>query len=100
MDTIFEDPMFFISIVVGAVILAGISGAYQKYGPETTGDVKPKAILRDGILGAIFTAMAWTFVPESMKGLTSAVASGATSAASTTASTISDYDIQVGPVRF
>ncbi len=96
MDTIFEDPMFFMSIVVGALVLAGISGAYQKYGPESSGDVKPKAILRDGILGAIFTAMAWTFVPESMKGLTSAVASTATS----TTSSISDYDIQVGPVRF
>jgi hypothetical protein len=96
MDTIFEDPKFFISIVVGALVLAGISGAYQKYGPESSGDVKPKAILRDGILGAIFTAMAWTFVPESMKGLTSAVVSTATS----TTSSISDYDIQVGPARF
>ena len=96
--------MFFVSILIGAGFLALSSFAWQKYSDENEGQVKPKAILRDGILGAIFTAMAWMFLPDSMKQLTESVAnsvsSTTTAVVSTTKAVSSDYDIQVGPARF
>ena len=106
---VFENPMVFATVVVGAIFLAGVSSLYQLYGPETEGTVKPKAILRDGILGAIFTAMAWTFVPESMKGVAESLSStmstvatvpSITGGASKSVSFAPDFDIQVGPARF
>lgn len=96
--------MFFVSILIGAGFLALSSFAWQKYSDENEGQVKPKAILRDGILGAIFTAMAWMFLPDSMKQLTESVAtsmsSTTTAVVSTTKAVSSDYDIQIGPARF
>ena len=103
MDVI-ENPGFFISLVIGGIVLAGISSAYQMYNPENSGKVKPKAVLRDGLLGAIFVAMAWTFVPESMKSVTESVTSSVSTATTTVANTASsitsDFDVQVGPARF
>jgi hypothetical protein len=101
---VLESPMFFMSVLIGAGFLALSSFAWQKYSDETEGQVKPKAVLRDGILGAIFTAMAWMFLPDSMKSLTESIASSmsstTTAVASTTHAISSDYDIQIGPARF
>ena len=99
-------------MLIGAAVLAAVSAFLQSQHE----DAKPgeplntKAVMRDGILGAIFTAMAWTLVPESMKSLTESVSSVATSAATTVATTASeatkkvassaDIDLQVGPARF
>ncbi len=97
---------FLVSLVIGAVALAVISGAFQMYtgddedGPRT---IKPKAVVRDGILGAIFTAMAWTLVPDSMKNMTESLGSTVTAAAASTVGSVggaSEFDLQVGPARF
>jgi hypothetical protein len=95
---------FLLSLVIGAVALAAISGAFQMYtgdeeeGPRT---VKPKAVVRDGILGAIFTAMAWTLVPDSMKSMTESLGSTVSAAAANTVGgSVPDFDLQVGPARF
>jgi hypothetical protein len=100
---VFDNPMFMISLLIGAAILAGISSAYQVYGPESEGHVKPKAVMRDGILGAIFTAMAWTLVPDSMKSVTESVTTSMTTVATSAVSVapgLGDYDLQIGPARF
>ena len=65
----FTNPMFLVSLVLGAGFLVAASAAYQIYGPDAEGEVKPKALLRDGLLGGIFAAMAWTLVPESMNAM-------------------------------
>jgi preprotein translocase subunit Sec61beta len=100
----FENPAFVISIVIGGIILAGISSAYQLYSEENEGKVKPKAVLRDGLLGSIFVALAWTFIPDSMQGLASKFAStteAVTNVVEKTAQAItSEIDIQIGPARF
>ncbi len=77
------------------------------YGPDSEGQIKPKALLRDGLLGGIFAAMAWTLVPESMKGLTQSISSTIGSATTTAVETASSSiglgggpDLQVGPPRF
>jgi hypothetical protein len=64
-------------------------------------------LVRDCLLGAIFTAMAWNLVPDSMKSLTDSVSVTVSTAASTVAETASstvsktaDIDLQVGPARF
>lgn len=100
---VFENPMFFVSLLIGAAALAGVSALFQKYSEETEGLIKPKAVLRDGLLGGIFTAMAWTFLPDSMKHLTDSVVSSASNATTTVAKTVvnvGDYDVQIGPPRF
>ncbi len=103
---VFENPMVLLTVVIGAAFLAGVSGLYQLYGPESEGAVKPKAILRDGILGAIFTAMAWTFVPESMKGVADSLSSTMQTVPTMTGGTSKsvsfgpDFDVQIGPARF
>ena len=101
-----ENPMLLATVVVGAAFLAVISSLYQLYGPESEGKVKPKAVLRDGILGAIFTGIAWSFAPESMKGVADSLSSTMISAptisdgASKSVRFLPDFDIQVGPARF
>jgi hypothetical protein len=104
---VFENPMLLATVVIGAAFLAIVSSLYQMYGPESEGTIKPKAVLRDGVLGAIFTAMAWSFAPESMKGVADSLSSSMTSAPSMTGggatksvSFSPDFDIQVGPARF
>lgn len=109
MDVDLTNPIFYVSLVIGSVILAAASFVQQRQGEEEQ-EVKPKAVLRDGILGAIFTAMAWTLVPDSMKHMSESVVStvsSATTAAATSATTAlnsgggsMDIDLQVGPARF
>lgn len=97
-----SNPTFLTSLLVGGVVLAAISGAFQMYtGEEGEGAnaIKPKAVVRDGILGAIFTAMAWTLVPDSMKQMSQSLSSTVTAAAAA-ASNAPDFDLQVGPPRF
>jgi hypothetical protein len=112
MDIDLTNPTMWVSIVVGAVVLAATSAFLQSQHE----DAKPgeplnrKALVRDGILGAIFTAMAWTLIPESMQSLTESVGSSVTSAATTVTSVASEatkkvgsgaeIDLQVGPARF
>jgi hypothetical protein len=101
----FENPNVVLTLILGAVFLAGVSTVYQLYGPDAEGAVKPKAVVRDGLLGAIFTGMAWTFVPESMNGVTHSLLSLFTSTQTIqpslkSVSFVSDFDVQVGPARF
>jgi len=93
------ETLHIITILIGAITLAVISGVYQLNSEESGKTIKPKAVLRDGILGAIFTAMAWTLVPESMKSITESVTTAATTTA-ISASNPFEYDVQVGPPRF
>jgi hypothetical protein len=101
----FDNPNVLLTLLLGAVFLAGVSTVYQLYGPEAEGAVKPKAVVRDGLLGAIFTGMAWTFVPESMDGAAKSLLSVFASSPSTqpiakSVSFMPDFDVQVGPARF
>ena len=103
----FTNPMFLVSLVLGAGLLVAASAAYQIYGPDAEGQIKPKALLRDGLLGGIFAAMAWTLVPESMKGLTESISTTIGSATTTAVESASSSiglgggpDLQIGPARF
>ena len=102
---VIENPYFFVTVVSGALLLASVSAGFQYLNEENNKQVKPKAVLRDGILGAIFTSMAWMFLPDTMKDLTHSVSSIATSTSEATISAVkksipSEYDVQVGPPRF
>ena len=111
------NPMFWVSIVVGGVIVAAVSYGFQlaQEDPEAK-ELNVKGLIRDVLLGGIFTAMAWTLVPDTMKSITNSVSSFSStttvapiqtgSGSSTTSATPStqtlpgDVDIQVGPARF
>jgi len=107
------NPMFWVSIVLGGIIVAAVSYGFQMAQDEGQGQTKElnvKGLVRDSILGGIFTAMAWTFVPEFMNSIThsatsaastvSTVVSSAGSSLGSTVASTTDVDVQVGPARF
>ena len=104
MDLDLSKTSLWISIFIGAALAAAASAGFQKYGSdEESSDVNIKGIVRDAILGGIFVAMAWTFVPDSMTSITETVSSTVASATTATTSTVSkssDFDVQVGPASF
>ena len=113
------NPMFWVSIVLGGVIVAAVSYGFQlaQEDPEAK-ELNVKGLIRDLLLGGIFTAMAWTLVPDTMKSITNSISSlsipstttvapvqtGAGSSTTTSAPSTQtlpgDVDIQVGPARF
>lgn len=101
----FGNPYFFASVVIGGILLAAISAGFQYMNEENNKQIKPKAVLRDGILGIIFTAMAWSFFPDTMTDLSNSVTTKVSAATVETVKSVSsgsglEYDIQVGPARF
>jgi hypothetical protein len=110
------NPMFWVSLVLGGIALAAISYGFQMAQDESISKspLNVKGIIRDVLLGGIFTAMAWTLVPDVMASMTSGVSSVLTTAtsvedvktggagvdASTTSSTSNTMEVQVGPARF
>jgi len=110
------NPMFWVSIVLGGVIIAAVSYGFQlaQEDPEAK-ELNVKGLVRDLLLGGIFTTMAWTLVPDTMKTITNSISSfssttsltpvqiGSGSSTTGTAPTQTlpgDVDIQVGPARF
>jgi hypothetical protein len=103
----FGNPYFFASVVLGGILLAAISAGFQYMNEENNKQIKLKAVLRDGILGIIFTAMAWSFFPDTMTDLSNSVTTKVSSATAESVKSVSsgggggfEYDIQVGPARF
>jgi hypothetical protein len=106
-----SSPALLGSVVLAAIALAVLSGFLQMYGSEAkSGEpLNIRAVIRDGILGGIFTAIAWVLVPDTMKGLTSSLSSVATTATKSVVPTQSGGsaipegfgpELQVGPPRF
>ena len=112
----YTNPLFWVTLAIGGAVLASVSAffTYQqnKESPEQT-PIKTKGIVRDVLLGGIFTAMAWNLVPETMNSLTTSVQGGVTattnalttsSVASNVANTVGgsfpDVDLQIGPASF
>ena len=108
-----SNPALIGSVILAAIVLAGLSGVLQMYGSEAK-EGEPlniKAVIRDGLLGGIFTAMAWVLVPETMKCLTGFISSSAAAAAAATSVTSTTQsggalagalgpELQIGPPRF
>lgn len=105
MDLDLTKPSLWISVLIGALVVAAASAGFQHYNSEEE-PMKIKGVIRDAILGGIFVAMAWTLVPESMESLTEKVTTSVSSAATTVATSAStavessQVDVQVGPARF
>lgn len=102
MDTLdLTSPFVWGSIVVGALLLAVVSAGFQRFQGESQ-ELNPKGLVRDGLLGGIFTAMAWTLVPESMQSLTSGLSSSVSTITTSVADSAksADIDLQIGPARF
>ena len=106
MDLDLTKTSLWISILIGAIVVAAASAGFQQYTAESEEGLNYKGIMRDSILGAIFVAMAWTLIPDSMTSLTEKVkstVSTATTAATTVATAVtksSEIDVQVGPASF
>jgi hypothetical protein len=103
------NPMFWLSLLLGGIALAAISYGFQMAQDESN-EKQPlnvKGIIRDVLLGGIFTAMGWTLIPEAMTSLTSGASSALTTATSIATVKMSGgstsgsvVDVQVGPARF
>ena len=101
MDLDLTKTSLWMSVLIGALVVAAASAGFQHYSAEEP--MKIKGVIRDAILGGIFVAMAWTLIPESMTSLTDKVTTTVSDAATTVASTSvesSQVDVQVGPARF
>jgi hypothetical protein len=113
MDAIpYTNPVFWATVLIGGLLLCALSAAITYYQNKDTEEptVNVKGLVRDTILGSIFTAMAWALVPESFES----VANTVSSSVSTTVSSVStntlmkggaplpsaDFDLQVGPAMF
>ncbi len=98
---------FWTTVVIGCIIV-GIVNVILQYQNDPE-QINQKAILRDGILGGIFTAMAWTLAPETMESLASKVVSTTKDTTSSIltggsslleSSSLGEIDLHVGPPRF
>lgn len=95
-----SNPTFWISCLAGAAILGVGSYILQK----RSGDVEQNIILRDSVLGLIFTLMAWVSVPDTMKDIASSLFSESTAQAvqdvAKKAVHFQDLELHVGPPAF
>jgi hypothetical protein len=106
MESFWSLPSYWISILFFVLTSIGLSAFIQLN--NDTKELKNKALVRDGILGAIFTTIVWVMSPETMTTLSSSVnnmVGGVQEATQTLGNTASSYklgdvDIQVGPARF
>ncbi len=105
----FTHSGFWTTVLIGIVVVCIVNVILQyQNDPE---QINQKAILRDGILGGIFTAMAWTLAPETMESLASkvvsatkdsthSVISSGSSFLESSSSSLGEIDLHVGPPRF
>jgi hypothetical protein len=102
------NPMFWVSIILGGIILAAISYGFQMAQEEdetTPKQFNVKGVIRDFLLGGIFTTMAWTFLPDVMNSFTTSISSATVSSTSSSVKSgggdgTGDVVLQVGPARF
>jgi len=99
MDLDLTKTSLWISVFIGALVVAAASAGFQQYSAEEGSTVNVKGIIRDAILGGIFVAMAWTLIPDSMTVLTDNV-TNTVSKTVTATTNVSDVDVQVGPAKF
>jgi len=110
----YTNPVFWATVLIGGLLLCALSASITYYQNKDTEEpkVNVKGLVRDTILGSIFTAMGWALVPESFES----VAKTVSSSVSTTVSSVStntlmkggaslpslggDFDLQVGPAMF
>ena len=95
MDLDLTKTSLWISVLIGALVVAAVSAGLQKYGDD---EIRVKAVFRDAVLGGIFVGMAWTLVPDSMTTLTDSLTSAVSTANTSTLKT--DVDVQIGPAHF
>lgn len=114
MDSIpYTSPAFLTTLLLGGVVMALVSGfmTYQQAKGPDEQPIKPKGVIRDVLLGSIFTAMAWHVAPDTMTSVTSSVSSTFASAAESATTQTSglslsgggggpDIDLQTGPALF
>ncbi len=110
MESFWSLTSYWVSLVVVLIVSMGASAFIQKDGEEK--QIKNKALIRDGIMGCIFTTIVWVMSPETMQGISESVegmVGGAKEASATlgnvggaSASTykMGEMDVQVGPARF
>jgi hypothetical protein len=104
MDLDLTSGKLWLTVILGAVVLGAVSTGFHKANAEDSGEeLNVKGIVRDGILGGIFVAMAWTLIPESMTTLSDKVTSSVAAVATTATSSVSkasEFELQIGPPRF
>lgn len=105
MDSFWTTPTYWVSILIVVSISVGLSSFVQSQVDEKK--INQKAVVRDGILGAIFATIVWVMSPETMSSIANSATSlvgGAKEAAQTLGNTqvhkLADMDVQVGPAKF
>ena len=109
METIpYTNPVFWATVLIGGLLLCSLSASITYYQNKDTEEPKVniKGLVRDTILGSIFTAMGWALVPESFESVAKTVSSSVSSVSTNTLMKggaplpSADFDLQVGPAMF
>jgi regulator of protease activity HflC (stomatin/prohibitin superfamily) len=100
MDLDLTKTSLWISIFIGALVVAAASAGFQQYSAEEGTKLNVKGIIRDAILGGIFVAMTWTLIPDSMTVLTDNVTHTISNTVNSSTEKMSDVDLQIGPPKF
>ena len=105
MDSFWTTPTYWVSILIVVGISLALSSFVQSQVDEKK--ISQKAVVRDGILGAIFATIVWVMSPETMSSIANSATSlvgGAQEAAQTLGNTqvhkLGEMDVQVGPAKF
>jgi len=86
----YSSPGFWIALVSGGSIAAGISAIHQ-YSTKEQNEIRLRSIFRDFFIGSFITACIYMFLPESIKPWISAEAN---------TMKIPDVELKMGPARF
>jgi hypothetical protein len=81
-----------ISLFVGGLVI-GLISAYIQYTSNKDDEFRFRPVVRDFCLGAVVSAVLYSFLPESIDDLVNSVKVEATV-------TPSDVELQTGPARF
>jgi len=81
-----------ISLCIGGLVIALIS-AYSQYTSNKDDEFRFRPVVRDFCLGAVVSAVLYSFLPESIDDLVNSVKVESTV-------TPSDVELQTGPARF
>jgi hypothetical protein len=109
METIpYTNPVFWATVLIGGLLLCALSASITYYQNKDTEEPKVniKGLVRDTILGSIFTAMGWALVPESFESVAKTVTSSVSGVSTNTLMKggaplpSADFDLQVGPAMF
>jgi lipid-A-disaccharide synthase-like uncharacterized protein len=98
---------FWVAIGIGGAVIGTMSFVQQYNSKDSNQEIRFRSIFRDFCIGAFLTAIIYMFLPDSIDSLVSSGKSmisssftGGARSITTSTTTNSDIELQIGPARF